>query len=138
VSVETAFRQILTADAAIAAIVGPRVSPLRSEQSSIYPQVQYHKVAGGKAYCMRGVQSDASGQWQFDCWAETYAAAKDLAEAVTEALTPNARPYAGTVDGVAFQGVFINEDFDAMEPPAYGDDVGLYWVPVGVTAWHTI
>jgi len=93
--------------------------------------VKYHKVGGGHAYCMRGRTRDSESLWQFDCWSTVYGEARELAFAVGEALSG----YRGRLEDITFQGIFVQDEFDAVEPPEHGDDVALYWVPVGIQVW---
>lgn len=137
-SVETALRALLVADSGITALVSTRVAALKAAQSDDYPKIEYHRTGGGKTYALGRVLNDRQAFYQVDCWAESYLGARAIADAVSAAVTPNSKPYRGTIGGVTFQGVFVSEDFDALEPPAYGDDVGYYWVPIGLTVWHDV
>lgn len=138
-SVEAALRSVLVNDAAVAALVSERVWPQKAKQSTPKRNVQYGKTAGGRSYCLSGETPDREGTWQFDCRAETQEQANELADAVADALSAVGRTAVSVgADVTYFQGCFVIDDYEAIEPPDFGTDNALYWSPVGVQVWIEI
>lgn len=137
-SVDSGLRALLAGDE-VGRITSNRIYPMRAPQDGTRPHVQFHRTAGGKDYCMSGEVPDQGSLWQFDCYADRHKDACDLANAVKEKLSA----FRGTVrylengqqKQLKVQGIFIVEDFDALEPPDNGKDEAIYWVPVGAQVW---
>jgi hypothetical protein len=77
---------ILTGYTAVAAVVGTRVYPLVLPQKAALPAVSYLRVDGVQDSNLSGNSGLEVVRVQIDCWAETYAGAKALASAVSEAM----------------------------------------------------
>lgn len=81
----------LKANAGIGAIVGTRVYPQnlpqKSATSNNLPAVVYIQVSGARPSSMEGVTGLNDGRYQFACMALDYLTAKQLSQAVREALS---------------------------------------------------
>lgn len=112
-SIETALRALLLADAGVSPLVsGERVYPGILPQAVIYPAVTYQIIAGGSHYAMDGPSNLADPRVQLDCYAEAYDEVLELKGAVIKALGG----YRGEVSGVMIYGAF-----KAMERDEYED-----------------
>lgn len=107
----------LLAQAGLTALVG--TSPARitwglRPQGSSLPAVVLHVISRTPQYTMAGDTNTRPQRIQVDCWAATYAAAKDVARQITAALS-GAKT---TVGGVEFLGSFKESERDSFEQGA--------------------
>ena len=125
--IEASLYEHLKDTAAVAAIVAARVYPAVAPQAAAMPAISYLLTNRQEEEDLDG----GIGLWkatvQVSCWAATYQAAKELAEAVGEALDDHEGPMGAaevtTVDDCRRIG-----ELDLVIPPA-GDD-GRYHVPL--------
>lgn len=93
---EPKIYQVLSGDADVAAVVSGRIYPVILPQGATFPAITYNRVAVSRVHALTGYTGLESAIVQIDCWAETYAAAKELARkarlAMQGAETFNARP----------------------------------------------
>lgn len=85
-SIETGLRTHLINNAAVAALVGSRVYPMRLPQGFVLPAISYQRISGPRQYDSVGATGRVHSRFQVNCWAETYAGARDLANKVRLAL----------------------------------------------------
>jgi len=111
---------VLTGDAAVSALVGTRVYPIKLPHEPTYPAITYSRVASEKVNAFDGYKGLEDARIQVDCWASTYAQAKDLAEKVISAMI-NATPFKARV---------------ASDTDLYDDDTGTYRVSVDFYIWY--
>lgn len=123
---EAALRAKLLADAAIANLVGTRVSPWPLPQASPMPAITYFRVSGAEGVTQDGRERTTRARYQVDSWGGSYQAARELEILVRKALNG----FKGTVSGVPIQGAFVEESADEFE-----DEGGQYRCPVDVTIW---
>lgn len=95
---EQAVKQALESDAAVTTHCGIgdppigdwRIYPLQRPQAQDLTAAQgvitYQRISGGPGQSFDGLDELVIGRIQIDCWATTYALAKDLAKAVRDAL----------------------------------------------------
>jgi hypothetical protein len=81
-----AMRTILLADAAVVALVGQNIEPVRMDQETTLPAVVLTRVSLVPANHLKGRPTLDSNRVQLDGFATTYAAARQLASACREAL----------------------------------------------------
>ncbi len=72
--------------AEVAALVGPRVYPLRIAQGASMPAIAYQRVSASRAQSLRGPTGLANPRIQVTCWGDSYKSAKDVATQVRLAL----------------------------------------------------
>jgi len=130
----------LAADAPVTALVGAapntRVRKQRAKEGD---------SAGGQAYIVyRRLNTDnllahdglvglKAGRHEVNCYAGTQEIAEDLAKKVIDALAKISFP--NTAGGVVCQACILDDDSDAIEMPAYGDEVGRAFVSLDLIAW---
>jgi hypothetical protein len=124
--IETALRSILVNDDTVAALT-TRCYPVMLPQNPTYPLILYTKISGERAHHLSGVSGHAHPRFQVEAWAETYTAAKTLAEAIREALDG----YMGTDSGVEIGSCLIDSEHDIYEP-----ELKVYRVLQDYMIWH--
>lgn len=129
-TIEEAIQAHLLATPNVAALVGVRVYPVKMPQRPTYPAVVYNRISGPREHSQDGSSGLAHPRFQLDCFAATYAGAKDLASKVRLALD-GFRGSMGGVSGVDVNAVFIEDDRDD-----YDDDIHVYWVSLDAVVWH--
>jgi hypothetical protein len=116
---EEALIARLLADTGVAAIAGARVFPGSRPQGAALPAVVLNRISGGPLYADDGEVGLEQARIQIDCWAESYAAAKLLARAVTASLSA----FEGTVGATTFQFIELDIEQDLREG---GGDAASY------------
>src|SRR5579859_504660 len=109
---------LISADSGLTNIVGSRIYPVISLVNPVvYPYLSYHsiKVAGTTEYLRRytldGAQTGEK-RMQFDAWAQSYAEAQSILNALRNVLDTTSGILA---DGTWLLGAFRGEPFDAYE-----------------------
>lgn len=118
----------LKAHAGTSALVESRVYPLRLPEGPTYPAIRYQVIGAPRTHLM-GDSADASigvhSRVQVDCFAETYAGVRAVAEQVRLALSR----WSGTAGGVTVEVVFLDDERDLDEPTLiHGGEQGVYRV----------
>ena len=85
-SLETAMRAYVLADAAIAAVVGQRMYPRRLPQGPTLPALVYQRIDTRREHDMDGPDGLPRPRVQVTAWAASVQTATDLAAAVRERL----------------------------------------------------
>lgn len=107
---EIALRSRLLNDAAVAAIVGNRVSWIERPQRTGFPAIVLQIVSAPRPQHMGGLQSARQSRVQIDCFATTAKQAAELSEAVISAIIP-----VNTAYGTEFFRGFVNDVRDLGE-----------------------
>lgn len=111
-SAEDAIFALLSQDEGVSAIVGARIYPLITPEEGAYPALSYFRVDGPREHALEGPAGFAHPRIQVDAWANDYATAKTLTEAVIAALDG----YRGAVAGVSVSAIIALGDHDLYEP----------------------
>lgn len=86
-SAETALRALLTATPAVTALVpAPRIAIDRVEQGTAYPLIVLARSASLPQNCLDGTVLATQVSLEVQCWAENFASASAVADAVTAAV----------------------------------------------------
>ena len=88
-TIETDLYTTLSGNAGVSALVGTRIYPNLVPESAANPCIDYSTVAETRVDTIAGVSDMRRSMMQISCHADTYAAAKGLAEAVFSALDGN-------------------------------------------------
>ncbi len=135
IAVEEALVSILLQDIAVSQLVGDRIDPQQSAQSTTHPRMTYQRISTPRIRHLRGRSKLAYPRIQVNCFALSYAEAKSLALAVLNALdTPD--KYHQTFAGWFINGMLVEEEIDHYAPSQHGSDVGVHWVSLDVIIWH--
>lgn len=126
----------LKAHTGTAALVESRIYPLRLPQGPTYPAIRYQVISTPRTHLM-GDTADASIQAharvQVDCYDETYAGVRALAEQVRLALSR----WSGTAGGVTVEVVFLDDERDLDEPTlVHGGEQGVFHVMMDLVAHY--
>lgn len=129
---EEALRALLLADAAVADLVGTRVTWAMRPQGSDLPAIVLWLISGREESHFQGPDHVADSLVQIDCWAATYGAAKRVARAAQAALA-GYRDTGDSPPGI-FQGLFVEAARDAVDD---AQPAPLYRTSLDVRAWTT-
>lgn len=124
--IEPAFRTILLAAPAVAAIVADRVWLGFRPQNERRAGVVLTLTTANHEHVFEGHAGYVQGRMQADCLAPDYRAAKELAKAVSDALDN----YTGTVAGVAIDYIEVEEESDIPRLPLEGQAMPTFGVSV--------
>ncbi len=124
--IEAGIRHILINDDTVKAIT-ERCYPVTIPQAPTYPLILYTKISGDRDHHLRGPSGHAHPRFQIEAWAETYTAAKSLADAIREALDG----YSGTVLGTKIGSCLIDSERDTYE-----SEIEVYRVISDWFIWH--
>lgn len=116
---ELALYTLLSEDAAVSALAGNRIYPLRAPDRVALPYLTYQRISGARWRSIDGPSGMAQPRIQVDVWADRYDVSKSVAGAVRNALDG----WRGTVAGVRVGGIALEGDQDLFEdevdPPLY-------------------
>ena len=110
-TIETALFTILDGDADTEAIVGARIYPAIVYQTADLPAVTFQQISGARTHTAGGPISLANPRFQVNCWAETYAESRQLAETVRKCLDG----YSGTVNTRAIDNIALDNELDTFK-----------------------
>jgi hypothetical protein len=109
---DEAVRARLAAIAPVAALVGDRIRPLKLEQATTYPVVMFRRVSAQPVSTMGEDAALTGTVYEVESWAETHAAAIDLARKVRAGLAR----WGGIAGGVTVQQVFFQNEIHFYDP----------------------
>jgi hypothetical protein len=107
-AIEKAIRSILIDDSAVKNLVSTRVYPIVRREGSSLPAIVYQQITGARDHVMSGPSGFVSSRFQINCWADTYAGADELADAVRIAFDG----YDGTKENVVIQCIHVIDEGD--------------------------
>lgn len=115
-TVGTLLHDALVNNAGIGAIVSTRVYPIKLPQKPTYEAITYQRISNT---AQNGSTNIRESRWQIDCWAETYAEAHTLANAVKAGLEE-------------YRNTNIKQAYIVNEIDDYDDDAKVYRTIVDV------
>lgn len=130
-SIDESLVTILQASAAVTALAGERIYPLRALQTAQQPLVIYQRISATREHSHDGPSGLARQRFQFRCVAGGYGQARQLADAVRGALDG----YQGTVGGVRIDGIVIQNELDT-EDAALDAEATTTSVLMDFFVWH--
>jgi len=110
--VEEALVTRLTSVAALTALVGSRISPLRAPENEPVPYVVYQRIAGTREQAFGADPGLTRARFQVSAWDASYSGVKAVQDQLRLAL----ERWRGTVSGVEVLDTFIESDLDDHEP----------------------
>ncbi len=128
---EAALIARLLGTAGVASLVGARVYPGSRPQGDQLPGIVLNWISGAPVYTDDGEAGLSSARVQIDCWGDTYSSAKDVAQAVRASLSA----FLGTVSGVTFQNILIEDERDDREK-GLNDAEYLYRTNIDFIIWY--
>lgn len=101
--IEEGLYTYLTSQAAITDLAGTRIYPLKLPQGVSYPAIRYQDISEVGLMAHDGPLDLFKSRFQFDCYARTYIAAKQLAQVLRATING----YAGAMGTVTVEHVFF-------------------------------
>jgi hypothetical protein len=92
---EAVLQRILAAAPVVSNLIGSRIYPNIVPQKAPMPAVTYQQISGPRLHDMQGAVGLAKARYQINCWAVSYAGAKELAETIR--LTLNGYRSSGVI-----------------------------------------
>ncbi|HOX22841.1 MAG TPA: DUF3168 domain-containing protein [Elusimicrobiales bacterium] len=120
---EQILYDVLRQTAAVAALVGDRIYPVRLPDEVILPAMTYLKASCIRYASHGGPSRLSSARFQLDCYSADYLDAKRLALAAVAALHGK-------------KGGNIQAAFNENETDGFSPDNGIYRVTADVLIWH--
>lgn len=120
---EQSLFELLSHDAAVSALVGDRIYPVRLPDEVVLPAMVYAKASCIRYASHGGPSRLSSARFQMDCYSADYLEAKRLALATVAALHGK--------KGGNIQAAFNDNETDSFSP-----DNGIYRVTADVLIWH--
>jgi uncharacterized protein YdaL len=120
----------LLASGALTALVSQRVYPGRRPQASALPAIDIASISGAPIYTDQGEAGLATARVEINCWGSTYTSAKQVARAVTVALSA----FFGDSAGITFQYILKEDERDFSEPGSNAADY-LFRTSIDFTVW---
>lgn len=135
-SIESALRAHLIANAGVTAIVGSRVYMKHAPTTATYPYIVMHKIGKRPSRHSLAACGLCDHSFQLDCWAQTDKAAKDLADEIRDGLDH----YQGTL-GSGGETIYAHvvryiNDYDDFDNPSDASEQGEYRTIVELRIWH--
>lgn len=124
---EAALVSLLLSDVALTTLTDQRVHPMFLPQQSALPAVTYQRISDARHHAHDGESRLQGVRVQFNCYAERYSEAKDVARFLQAAV----RDFRGVVDGVEFSGIDLQGERDDYHP-----ERDLQSVQVDAMIWH--
>ena len=85
-SIEAAICELLSTNAAVAALVGDRIKPDILPQGLAMPAITYQLISGPRDQTADGPTGLVNSRWQINMWAETYDDVLTVRTAVRKAM----------------------------------------------------
>lgn len=121
-SPEAVLRGQLVANSSVSALVAGRVYPLLAPDDAPLPFITWRRSGITRQHSLSGPMGTPTVSVEFQLYAETYNAARDLADKVRLVLDG----YGGTVDTVEVKHVSLDQEYDgfvqlagSQVPPVY-------------------
>jgi hypothetical protein len=130
VTIEQAFRQALTGNAGVAAIVAQRVYPMIAPSTAAKPFIVYTVINKQPLVALSGPVATTQASFEVDCVAATYLGSKSLAAAVRSALDSWTGGTSPTVTNCV-----VDKDVDTLEFPQSGEEL-TYHVVQDYSVWY--
>ena len=107
-TIKEAIYSALTGESTISALVSTRVYPSRLPQKPSYPAIVFSKIDTDRHIAHDGPGDLAHPRFQFDCYAQTDAAAENL----SNVLRTYINGFRGTFGGLAVHGIIFIDELD--------------------------
>jgi hypothetical protein len=122
-SADESLRSVILSSAAVTALVGSRVFPLKLPDKPTLPAIVYQRNATSqRQYSTTGDSHLYKAHFLVSCWGTSHDSARALGEAVIDMLSGYAGTYSSSIQVV--------EDVDDEEP-----DTGRYRTLLGINLW---
>lgn len=123
-SPEVVLRGQLVGSTAVSAIVGTRVYPLLAPEDAPLPFITWRRSGIARQHSLAGPMGTPTVSVEFQMYAATYNAARDLADKARQVLDG----YGGTVDTVEVKHVSLDQEYDGFVQLAGSEVPPIYTV----------
>jgi len=123
-SPEAAIRNTLVTNTAVAALIGSRVFPVLAPATAALPFVTWRRISVQRQQSLSGPIGVPTVSLSVDIFAETYEAARDIADAVRRCLDG----WGGTFENTTVANVSLTNEADGFVTLAGGDLPPVYTV----------
>lgn len=128
-SIESGLQTYLLTQSALTAIIASRIYPLILKDKSPLPAVTYQRIDTPSLNSMNATKLLVSPRFQFDLWAASYPAIKELSDIFRQTLAN----YTGAMGSDQCQFARYLTERDDFNP-----DVGIYRVIMEFEIWHSV
>lgn len=111
-----------------ATAAGQRVYWVTRPQATALPAITLQTITGDRPRTFGGLQPTRSPRIQVDAWAESYAGARAIIEAIVATLEPKE-----TSNGITFDAIFFESERDFIERQGTTD---IYRTSIDLIVWH--
>lgn len=118
----------LSGTAGITALVSTRIYPVVLPENVTLPAISYSVVAQPQIHSLEGVTA-LNSLVQIDCWADTFLASQNVAEAIANAIND----FSGTIGSEEK----IHSSIQTGKQELFEPDVNDYRVSLDYSIWHT-
>lgn len=130
-SIRSALFSYLSGKTGVTAIVGTspvRLYPLARPQGGELPAMTYARVTGGHDHNLTAASGTAIPTFELDCFAETYAEADALAEAIRQVMQGFSGSFGTGGNAVAVKAVLLDDESDGYDLPQDDSDRGAFFI----------
>ena len=132
-TMEADLRARLIADVTVGGLIGTRVYPAYRTQGDALPAITYSRVFTNRQAHNDGPIGVIGARMQISCWADSYAGARAVAEAVRNSLDGFDGELVAA--GTPVQGIMFVEETDTFVASAVDSDVGTHGVLLDFDIW---
>lgn len=133
-ALEADLYNFLSNEASITALVSTRIFPVRVPQAqTTKPCITYTRISGQRIRDFDGEVGIENPRIQIDCWANTFASAFSVADAVRLKLDGKR----GNINSNFLYGCYLDDERHSFVTPKDASDKGVYRISVDYIFWHT-
>lgn len=104
------------------------VFPQKIPEGQNLPAIAYTRVDSVPVRSLGGYSGLSATRFQFDCWATSYATAKQNSLNLIKLLSPYRKS--------PIQAIFLQNESDKYVPPIKSDDTGFFASSIDFIVWH--
>lgn len=131
-AIEKAIRSLIVNDATVNAVVSGRVYPWMHQQGADFPLIVYTLDGTEPTQGIGGHLDLTRAVLTVESIAETYSAAKDLADKVRDVLND----YSGTSETVVIKSLMHDNDTASIDNSMAGGDRGVSIIEAEYVVWY--
>jgi hypothetical protein len=134
-SIEMALVSLLINDADVNAKVGDRIFPVYVPEDKSLPAITYQEISGPRDAVMSGASGLVNARFQINCWTKKYRGARELADLVRIALSPQNDEYPKDVEGVNIQAIMLLSENDVPRIHAENEELSGHGKMLDFSVW---
>ena len=122
-SMQSALRTRLLADATISGLVSTRIYDGQAPQGAAFPRILIQQISGGSDYHLTGETRVADAIFQIGCWSKTTAEASAIADAIRLEISGKRGTYGSGGDIATVESCQRTGSFITHEDPVDGSAI---------------